>query len=1187
MNDIGRFYYQSFLHIYLGLGQSAILVIALFAVVMRLIFFGFDRQAMIVNQRRVEADRELLRRTQAYHLSNERVLQERGTLYRRYGVNLDILINWLFIQFCILSIGGAVFGYWGKLVPLRPDLNLLTLPWQGLTVPDSQVLWFNLNTPDPMGWPVPLMVFVITLLQRRVVLQGKPSQFTPWSMPVIMGLMALSLPVGASLLWGCLMVTDILLLTFERLFSGEISFRVLPQGLFQKMPNPLTLINPRGRRRGQVKRAIAQGSKLPPSTFEATVERMFRSPTLNHEDAKLYCELLLKDARALTKNKAAPAAISLRKRALHHLGQLNTGANTDVTAIYHELGRKQGQFGNSLSAIELAIQGYSCPQGTRASRANCALLLIQHHALSADAHKIYQAFAHDYPSHTSEYQNVIKVLAQECAVDLKLPEAKLHERLPLNDLALNIFGAGWAKSNLGLLHLALKDPTRAEAYLTQVLSTAPTDTNAAFGLALIQIRQQQWDASGSTLKRATPARGPVNPSIQALTRLREALMWLNAVPTAATPSNQIQFWRTGLQAQFNLRPLAQQELNFVMGRLEAIWGDWKAAGALLEAAYNGDKLNTPIRYHYLNYLQLNGEWQKARSVLPTVPTGTAELACLHLKQSPPSAQINPGPAEALLRAKQNLLQGQAQEITPLPSGFRFASPEQSHEWARIWISALISRGDVLNARHSLTSDVGVRLMKPERWLFEASLHWIEGNLIQAQKVAAEVLTLTPQFDSALRLAGALAEARNDPKAAVQYWGSLQRALPNPDPDLPLREALMHWRAGNLNQALALLNKLEKSHVGTTLAPQAIIWQGRILLQQKAYTKARPVFERAQSLNIPEAGWYLWLCSAFEQRDPQKGWGATKAIALLGALPGGVEGLSEIPIPEVSSVAALVAVESAHPNEMLVGLTYLVQQAKSVEGIPPNQHENLTETLWRCALSFSTQKHTTALLKLVGEAESRMPSLKDTCEQLIEVIHAGILARLLKDSKPKATALKQIESMLKSSPDLPVPRLAQLKVRVLNGEITPEEAHQTLIAPENQRWVTQALDAAIRLEAAEPTSGFSLPQGLVAFLTTHQGALQDFPGTLRLILPLLSADLTLCSEGALCAALAKLHVEALELFQMDEGWGTAPVSTSLLAHYACHAAVEMTSTSNGRDSSDVTSAQRYLALAQELNQEANS
>lgn len=1186
MNDIGRFYYQSFLHIYLGLGQSAVLVIALFAVVMRLIFYGFDRQAMIVNQRRVEADRELLRRTQAYHLSSERVLQERGTLYQRYGVNLDILINWLFIQFCILSIGAAVFGYWGKLVPLHPDLNLLTLPWQGLTVPNAQVLWLNLNTPDPMGWPMPLMVFVVTLLQRRVVLQGKPAQFTPWSMPVIVGLMAFSLPAGASLLWGCLMVSDIVLLTFERLFSGEVSFQGLPKGLLQKIPNPLILINPRGRRRGQVKRAIAQGAKLPTILFEAALERMFRPPTLNHEDAKLYCELLMKDARALTRNKAAPAAISLRKRALHHLGQLNTGANTDVSAIYHELGRKQGQFGNSLGAIELAIQGYYCPQGTRASRANCALLLIQHHALSADAQKIYQAFAHDYPSSTAEYQSVIKVLAQECVVDLKLPEAKLRERLPLNDLALKVFGAGWAKSNLGLLHLALKDPARAETYLTQVLSAAPTDTNAAFGLALIQIRQQQWDASSSTLKRATPARGPVNPGIQALTRLREALMWLNAVPTATTPSSQIQFWRTGLQAQFNLRPLAQQELNFVMGRLEAIWGDWKAAGTLLEAAYNGDKLNTPIRYHYLNYLQINGDWQKARAVLPTVLVGAPELACLHLKHSLPAAQINPGPAETLPRAKQSLLQGRAEEITALPSGFRFTSPEQSHEWARIWISALISRGDVLNARHSLTSDVGARLMKPERWLFEASLHWIEGNLVQAQKVAAEILTLAPQFDSALRLAGALAEARNDPKAAVQYWGSLQKALPNPDPDLPLREALMHWRAGNLNQALAFLNKLEKSHVGTALIPQAIVWQGRILLQEKAYAKARPVFERAQSLNIPETEWYLWLCTALEQRDPKKGWGATKAVSLLGALPGGVEALSEIPIPEVASIAALVAVESGHPNEMLIGLTHLVQQAKSAEDTTPNQRENLTEALWRCALSFSTQKHTTALLKLVAEVESRITSFKDTCEQLIDVINAGILARLLKDNKPKATALKQIETMLRTSPDLPVPRLAQLKVQVLNGEISPEEAHQTLIAPENQRWVAQALGAAIRSEAPEPTSDFSIPPGLLAFLTTHQGAIPDFPGTLRLILPLLSDDPTMLSEGALCAALAKLHAEALELFQTDEEWGTAPISTSLLAQYACHAAVEMTSTSDGRGS-DVTSAQRYLALAYELNQEANS
>ncbi|MCC6975644.1 MAG: YidC/Oxa1 family membrane protein insertase [Anaerolineae bacterium] len=1186
MNDIGRFYYQSFLHIYLGLGQSAVLVIALFAVVMRLIFFSFDRQAMAVNRRRVEADRELLRRTQAYRFSNERVLQERGTLYQRYMVNLDILINWVFIQFCILSVGAAVFGYWGKLVPLRPDLNLLTLPWQGLTVPNPQVLWLNLNTPDPMGWPMPLIVFGISFLQRGVVLQGKPGQFTPWSMPFIMGIATFNLPSGASLLWCCLMITDIVLLTAEGLFNREVSLQVLPKGLLQQVPNPLTLINPRGRRRRQVKRAIAQGAKLPTVLFEVTLARMFHPPTLNHEDAKLYCELLLRDARALTRNKAAPDAISLRKRALHHLGQLNTGANTDVSAIYHELGRKQGQFGNSPSAIELAIQGYYCPQGTRASRANCTLLLIQHQALSADAQKVYQAFTRDYPASTPEYQNVIKALALACALDLKLPEAKLRERIPFNELALNVFGAGWAKPNLGLLHLAIKDSARAEPYLTQALSTAPTDANAAFGLALIQMRQQQWDASSSTLKRATPARGPVNPGIQALTRLREALMWLNAVPTATTPSNQIQFWRTGLQAQFNLRPLAQQELNFVMGRLEAIWGDWKAAGTLLEAAYNGDKLNTPIRYHYLNYLQINGEWQKARAVLPTVPAGAAELACLHLKQSPLAAQINPGPAETLPRAKKHLLQGRSEEITPLPSGFRFASPEQSHEWARIWISALISRGDVLNAHHSLTSDAGARLMKPERWLFEASLHWIEGNLIQAQKVAAEILTSTPQFDSALRLAGALAEARNDPKAAVQYWGSLQRVLPNPDPDLPLREALMHWRAGNLNQALALLNKLEKSHVGTALIPQAIVWQGRILLQEKAYAKARPVFERAQSLNIPEAEWYLWLCTALEQRDPKKGWGATKAVALLGALPGGIEGLNEIPLPEVASIAALVAVESAHPNEMLIGLTHLVQQVKTGEGIPPNQRENLTEALWRCALSFSTQKHTTALLKLVGEVESRMPSLKDTCEQLIDVINAGILARLLKDNKPKATALKQIESMLKAAPDLPVPRLAQLKVRVFNSEITPEEAHQALIAPENQRWVAQALDAAIRSEATEPTSGFSIPQGLVAFLTTHQGALQDFPGTLRLILPLLSADLSLCSEGGLCAALAKLHAEALELFQTDEGWGTAPVSTSLLAHYACHAAVEMTSTSDGRGS-DVTSAQRYLALAVELNQEANS
>ncbi|HEX7594469.1 MAG TPA: YidC/Oxa1 family membrane protein insertase [Anaerolineae bacterium] len=202
------------LFIYVLIGNFGIAII-LFTLLIRFItlpFYGVQQKAM-KKQQMLSASKEWQEMQKKYAKDKEKLSQEQMRLYRENGVNplggcLPALIPWPIMIGLYQSITMVMGAQPEQLMELSK--HLYALPQLVAAVPvQSFFLGLNLaGSPTGIGYIVPALVLASTWVQQKMmtVPNADPSaaqmnQSMQLMMPLFIGYISLSFPIGLSLYW--------------------------------------------------------------------------------------------------------------------------------------------------------------------------------------------------------------------------------------------------------------------------------------------------------------------------------------------------------------------------------------------------------------------------------------------------------------------------------------------------------------------------------------------------------------------------------------------------------------------------------------------------------------------------------------------------------------------------------------------------------------------------------------------------------------------------------------------------------------------------------------------------------------------------------------------------------------------------------------------------------------------------
>jgi YidC/Oxa1 family membrane protein insertase len=209
------------LWIYTILNQVAIpgaygIAIILFTVLVRLItlpFYQVQQKAM-KKQQALMASKEWQEMQKKYAKDKEKLSQEQMKLYQQAGVNplggcLPALIPWPIMIGLYQSVTMVMGAQPEQLMELSKHLYNF-MPALAAAVPvNSSFFGLNLaGTPDGLGYIVPLLVLASTWIQQKMMVvpsadpqAAQMNQSMQLMMPLFIGYISLSFPIGLSLYW--------------------------------------------------------------------------------------------------------------------------------------------------------------------------------------------------------------------------------------------------------------------------------------------------------------------------------------------------------------------------------------------------------------------------------------------------------------------------------------------------------------------------------------------------------------------------------------------------------------------------------------------------------------------------------------------------------------------------------------------------------------------------------------------------------------------------------------------------------------------------------------------------------------------------------------------------------------------------------------------------------------------------
>ncbi len=202
------------LFIYVLIGNFGIAII-LFTLLIRFItlpFYGVQQKAM-KKQQTLMASKEWQEMQKKYAKEKEKLSQEQMRLYRENGVNplggcLPALIPWPIMIGLYQSITMVMGAQPEQLMELSK--HLYNLPQLVAAVPVAS-LFLGLNlagTPNGIGYVVPALVLASTWVQQKMMTMptadaqsAQMNQSMQMMMPLFIGYISLSFPIGLSLYW--------------------------------------------------------------------------------------------------------------------------------------------------------------------------------------------------------------------------------------------------------------------------------------------------------------------------------------------------------------------------------------------------------------------------------------------------------------------------------------------------------------------------------------------------------------------------------------------------------------------------------------------------------------------------------------------------------------------------------------------------------------------------------------------------------------------------------------------------------------------------------------------------------------------------------------------------------------------------------------------------------------------------
>lgn len=1167
-------------------GLHTALTIASFAVLIWLIAIPFFRQRQKSAAKMQELQHQLAILNQRYANDREKLAQAQVRLYSEAGVNplsgcLPMLIQGVFV-FGIYSAITAALGE----TPYQP-LNLhgrVLIPSLVGEIPlPNQCLGLDLAQPNLI---FAVLVVVTTFVQQRLPSLIGSERTTPagwfrvYGIPLTLGLVASRLVSGLSIF--------VIVFNLDNIVQHAMMQSVTLRNLF---------LGREKTRRWQLRRALGQRA-LTLRQFEKLASSLLQPPELTPEDIPLAYKLL--ELGAHNFNESWPVDLAEKAgKALSRLGSFREDIEYDLTSLYHKFAEGCAKSGYKEMSADLAAAGYACSQGSVASRTACILLLARGEQIDERARGIYETFLTDHSQDSLAVQSFVDIFQDKGEITPDMDAMQVKQRMPFDVCIAELLPDkphSWAKRNLGLAHLILNSVELASRYFQDVLASNPLDSIAAQGLAIALFRMGQYDSSLRVVQDARQA-GSSENALEAIGTLCQVARWLDAVKVeAGVGFNQLQAWNSQLQVTLALRRFLVPEIDFIQGRLAATTGDWGKARKHLQAAHKADKNSVRFAYYYAQLLQISGEWEVAAQVLKDKKTGPPELTCLSLKQARHDIGLDQlgrelvqftndldarTLGERLAAAKYALLAGRSADISPWPASLTFENSAQADEWAEIWLFALVGRADAKNARMETKNAHFLRLPKPERLFFEAAIKWLSGNLAGVARDLEEALQMVPNYESALRLSAAVAEAQRDPTQTHQLLERLQQIAPN-DHRAALRGALLSWQRGNQAVAIARLEKLLQN---PEMAPLADYWLGRLFLiwsgksfRKRDIQRASEHLRAATAAGISKAEWYQWLCQAKQEYDPQSGWDSQQARQLLDTLPGS---LSEIPIAEVAAVAALVAIETDRSANMLDGCALLLallrdeQDEKSPDLV---SLDNLTEALWRTATTVTSLDDRLVLSKLAHEIGESSDELGRTARRIVDATLMSTIIAMAQSGENIDEALAQVDEAIKMTPNALMPRLARTSLLVKKGEMTTQQAI-TSLKKESQPGIAQALEECIHL-AGDSGAAPACPAGLVAFLTINKANLSRFASILETLSveAMCQSDEAFLLEMARCTADAGMRDDAMDLYTRAYESSHSKAVAGELSNYLCYVAAQLGPNDVSGTSGDLEKVQQLLSVS---------
>jgi YidC/Oxa1 family membrane protein insertase len=209
---------NTLLYIYVVIKNYGLAII-LFTLLVRLVTlpFYFQQQKAFKKQQDLMKSQDWLEMQKKYAKDKEKLAQEQMRLYRENGVNplggcLPALIPWPVMIGLYQSITMVMGAQPEQLMDLAKHLYTF-LPELAAAVPvNSDFLWMNLAaTPDwgaPLTLIVPALVLGSTWVQQKMMTMpsadpqaAQMNQSMQMMMPLFIGYISLSFPIGLSLYW--------------------------------------------------------------------------------------------------------------------------------------------------------------------------------------------------------------------------------------------------------------------------------------------------------------------------------------------------------------------------------------------------------------------------------------------------------------------------------------------------------------------------------------------------------------------------------------------------------------------------------------------------------------------------------------------------------------------------------------------------------------------------------------------------------------------------------------------------------------------------------------------------------------------------------------------------------------------------------------------------------------------------